>query len=81
MPNGLTRPRRQALHLWLMVDEIATRRRAALRLREKLGREPTDEELSEGVASNPRQAGRMRVVSPRAEFGKEKAWKAPENVL
>jgi len=46
-----------------MVDKLAAMRRAALRLHEQLGREPTDEELAEGMGLTARRVARMRRVA------------------
>jgi RNA polymerase primary sigma factor len=48
-----------------MVDRIARMRRAALRLQEELGREPTDEELSGELGVATREVARMRSAALR----------------
>jgi RNA polymerase primary sigma factor len=45
-----------------MVDKIYNMRRAAFRLQEILGREPTDEEVSAEIGCSPREVARMRAA-------------------
>ena len=46
-----------------LADKIARMRRAALRLQEELGREPTDEELSEELGITARRVAQMRLAA------------------
>jgi RNA polymerase primary sigma factor len=46
-----------------MVDKVARMRRAALSLREELGREPTDEELGEEMGVTARRVALMRLAA------------------
>jgi RNA polymerase primary sigma factor len=46
-----------------MVDKVAKMRRAALSLREELGREPTDEELGEELGVTARRVAQMRLAA------------------
>jgi RNA polymerase primary sigma factor len=48
-----------------LVDKISKMRRAATRLQEELGREPTDEELGEELQLSPARIGMMRRASIR----------------
>lgn len=48
-----------------LVDKISKMRRAALRLQEELGREPTDEELASRLESTPTRVRMMRRASIR----------------
>jgi RNA polymerase primary sigma factor len=48
-----------------MVDSIARMRRAALRMQEVLGREPTDAELGEELGITAWRVGRMRLAAIR----------------
>src|SRR4051812_7870545 len=46
-----------------VVDKVAHIRRAELRLREELDREPTDEEIADVLGLNPRRVGQYRAAS------------------
>ena len=48
-----------------LVDKIAHMRRAALRLTEELGRDPTDEELADDMGMKPSRVTLMRTASMR----------------
>ncbi|HVV70981.1 MAG TPA: sigma-70 family RNA polymerase sigma factor, partial [Verrucomicrobiae bacterium] len=48
-----------------LVDKIGRMRRAALRLHEELGREPTDEELAAELDSTPARVAQMRMAAVR----------------
>jgi RNA polymerase primary sigma factor len=48
-----------------VVDKLARMRRAALRLHEELGREPTDEEVGSELRIAPRQVALMRQAATR----------------
>ncbi len=48
-----------------MVDKISKMNRAATRLQETLGREPTDEELAESLCIKPSRVAQMRMTATR----------------
>ncbi|MGA3266817.1 MAG: sigma-70 family RNA polymerase sigma factor [Verrucomicrobiota bacterium] len=48
-----------------LVDKISKMRRAALKLQEELGREPTDEELAEELDLTPARVRQMRLAAVR----------------
>jgi RNA polymerase primary sigma factor len=48
-----------------VVDKLARMRRAALRLHEELGREPTDEEVGDELGVDPRQVALIRLAAVR----------------
>jgi RNA polymerase primary sigma factor len=48
-----------------VVDKLARMRRASLRLHEELGREPTDEEVSDELGVTPREVALMRQAAVR----------------
>jgi RNA polymerase primary sigma factor len=48
-----------------MIDKISKMRRAATRLLEEFGREPTDEELGEDLGISPARVAQMRMAAAR----------------
>lgn len=48
-----------------LVDKISKMRRAAMKLQEILGREPTDEELAEDIGISPQRVAQLRTAAIR----------------
>ena len=48
-----------------LVDKISKMKRAAMKLSEKLGREPTDEELAKALAITPLKVAQLKTISVR----------------